>query len=221
MPCRPTQAGRVWFPPPCRPPPCWCRLARQRGRTVNTLTWVGIAFAAVPLIFFMGVYFRPPKTHGEYAVLRVISSVCAGAAGVFLTGGITTEFSGDLPLLGKLTISATGAIGLFVLVWLTFPKPPEEKGPPKQEPSISISFPNGTTFRQAADAIARSRKMTLRLSGFSAEEENVALKSHDIRGVSLVEAFQRLAHLVPPNSVRPYSVHDEGSHVELHVDKGA
>ena len=185
---------------------------------MDTRFWIGVGFGAVSLVFFFVVYFWPPRTDGQYVILRVIASILAGAAGLFLSGEVFTQFSGEISNGLKMTVSATGAIALFVLVWLTFPKAPVT--PQQPQPAWNISFPNSTTFREAANVIRDVNGASLSVKGFQSAEENIALSSLSIHESTQANAFKRLADLVPPNSLPPYEVLQTGLHFELIAKRG-
>jgi len=161
---------------------------------------------------FMLAYFRPPQVDGQYVILRVIASILAGAAGLFLSGEVFTQFSGEMSNGLKLTVSATGAIGLFVLVWLTFPNEPTKQHLPE---IWKFSLPNSITFHKAAEVIQKVNNASLTIEGFTPEEERIVLTSLGIHEPTQANAFKRLADMVPPNSLPPYEVIQTGLHFKL------
>jgi hypothetical protein len=182
---------------------------------MTVITWVGVGTFVVLVLFLLVVYFFPPKDHGQYVVLRLIAMVLAGVSGGILSGEMTLQFSGAVSDFGKLAGSASGALGLLVLIWFTFPRPPDQRVDRSAAGSISIAFPANTKFRQAAEIIARIDNGSVSLKGFEPQEEATQLSFFNLRERSKVAAFRRLADLVPQNKIRPYEVRESGAHFDL------
>ena len=185
---------------------------------METKFWVGVGFGAVSLLFFMVAYFKPPRVPGQFVILKVIASILAGAAGLFLSGEVFTQLTSNPSPGAQFTVSATGAIALFVLVWLTFPRPPKEVPPPAQ--AWVFSFPRPTTFRQAAEVIRDVNGATMDFHGFKPQEENVALSTLNINEATQLNAFKRLASLAPPKALPPYEVRQTRLHFDLIAKRG-
>lgn len=159
----------------------------------------GLVFAGVTVLFFMVAYFFKPPTPSTAPILRILSSVCAGASGAFLSGSLALNVDGQLAQGARFGITAGGAVALFVLVWLTF-----KTIPLAQE--FRCSLPIGATFQQAAWAIGQAARASVNLIGFRPSEEATTLTSFNIRERDPEGALRALARMVPQGSVRPYKV---------------
>lgn len=166
---------------------------------MDTKTWVGVAFAAVTLVFFMVAYFVKPPTPSNAPIVRLLAAICAGAAGYFLTGTIAIQISGHLTDGANYAVSATGGIALFVMVWLRYPSP-------KLSPGFNVSFPQGTRFEDAATLIGAAALKPVTLQGFSQTEKDTLLVSSSVSAGNDRQALQFLHALAPPGSVRAYRV---------------
>jgi hypothetical protein len=178
------------------------------GGAMDAKGWIGVAFAAVGVLFFIVAYFAPAREPSKDKILRVLASICGAAAGGFLSGSIVVTGSvEDGPL--RIAISAGGALGVLVLVWLTWGQVLPNT------PGFNISFPPGTTFIAAAEAIARAAASTMHLVGFSAEEEATQLRFCELRALSPDDALARLFALLPRGAVGQYDVNKDGANYEL------
>lgn len=83
-------------------------------------TWLfGLIFSG----FLITVFFsdRAGRTHDP--IVRLFAAVTAALFGYFLTGTIQVVSHGGLGKVGRMSIRASGGAAMFVLVWLTWPKP--------------------------------------------------------------------------------------------------
>ncbi len=178
---------------------------------VGVITFVGL------VLFLIVAYFKPPKDHGQYVVLRLIAMILAGVAGGIISGQVVVEFAGAASDFGKLAGSASGAIALPILIWFTFPKPPDRRPGASVAGAVSVTFPDHTNFHQAADTVAKINGGSVKLRGFSADEEATPLSYFHLSEPSKSAALRRLADLVPQGKVRPFEVRESGSHFDLVV----
>ena len=170
--------------------------------TDAALNWqvvTGIVFAAVLVVFFMIVWFVRPKNPSGDNILRILASVLAGAAGAFLSGGITVEAQGQISPAFNIGVSAAGGGALFFLVWVGW----------KQTlgSGFNLSLPATTTFETAARTIAQAAGKSCRFSGFT-PEALAAESTTDIRlqQPSPAEALRVLWQFYPDNQLPGYDV---------------
>ncbi|MBB3182401.1 hypothetical protein [Variovorax sp. Sphag1AA] len=167
---------------------------------MSDVQWVGVAFAAAALLFFVVAYFFPPK-QSSAPILRIISAFFAGAAGMFLTGSVVVQISGELSANAKYAVNAAGAIALFILVWFTYPT-----HKPSAKPGFHASFPHGTTFEQAALLIGEINGSNVTLDGFTEIQKLSTLQKFDLHEANAARALVALANLTTPGSIPQYKV---------------
>jgi hypothetical protein len=160
---------------------------------------VGIVFAAITCLFFIVAYFFKPPTPNQAPILRILVSLCAGAAAAFFVGSTAINVTGQLSEGAKWVVSGTGGFALFILVWLTYPTPKAPAG-------LNISFPQGTHFEGAARAIGDAMQLVVDVRGFSDAEKNTLLTSTHLQEKDAVRALTALASMVPANSIRAFRV---------------
>ena len=177
----------------------------------NFQVLAGVVFTAILVVFFIVAYFVPPRSPQANQILRVLASICAGAAGAFLTGGIALQITGQLSPQASWTLSATGGIALFVLGWLTWKEV-------TNTPGFNIAVPAGTTFRGASQLIGTSSGKLVRLQNFTPQEQEAVLTTTDLRAASPKDALRQLMNMVPINTIRPYAVDERSSEYVLIVN---
>jgi hypothetical protein len=188
--------------------------SRETANLQHLRMWIGVGFAIICLLFFFYAYKNPPTLEGQYAILKVVAALLAGAAGGFIAGDIVTKIAGDLDQSVKLTVEAGGAIGLFVFAWVMFPSPSKKTQPPA---AFHITFDSNTTFADAAARIAKAGRASVTLVGFTPDEEATPLKFLDLRTRDVHKALEMLAGLVPTGKVRSYVVRQDDSQFELTI----
>ncbi len=161
--------------------------------------WIAFGFAVVTVIFFMIAYFAPPRS-GNAAILRFLFSFSAGIAAGLFTGSLAISITGELSTAAQWTVSGAGGLGLFVLVWLTYPKAVEHT------PGIRMSFPTGTTFEMAASHVGQAARVAVVLGNFTPAEKGSALAQLDLDERTISKALEALSAMVPVGAVRPYKV---------------
>lgn len=177
-------------------------------------TWIGVAFAAAVVVFLMLAYFGPPMDAGRHAIVRFLCALCAGCAGGFLTGSALLEYAQELPNNGRIAFTGVAGCALFGLVLLTFPKHQAAIG----KDTLTLTFPEGTTFQSAAKIVAQKSAAVALLEGFEESEKN-AVVNGTLRGEGedrFVQVLKRLGGLaVTP--IRPYTVTVEDNSYRLKV----
>jgi hypothetical protein len=174
--------------------------------------WIGFGFLALLIVFLIVSFFlKPHLTDDQRGNLKLLSALCAGFAGGFLTGGALFEMH---KTTGGTTfgISGTAGFALFLTVWFFYPRVfslPD---------GFAFAIAAGWTFRDTADRMAQSRASAIDWAGFSANELNAAMQNRGLATKSLAEALIQLGHLtVAANAVRPYDVAQDGALYRLRV----
>lgn len=170
---------------------------------------IGVTFLGVLLLFLMVAYYHPPNSPYAYSILKLISAICGGFAGGFLTGEAVVKISNDAAAGGlQYALSGTAGFGLFLVIWMFFPPPPAVEPAPAQvgEDGFNYTPPEGCTFEQAAKLIAKSRKAVVRLQGFTEVEYRAVLDSQEIHANDAAHALKLLRDLAPRGQVRNYEV---------------
>lgn len=161
--------------------------------------WIGVGFAGAVVLFLMIAYFVPPKSPNTSQILRALVAIMAGAAGAFLTGGITLQIDGEISSGLKLGLTAAGGIALFVFVWITWDRVANTT-------AFHVTFPIATKFAAAAGLIGQAAQMQVQLSGFNPAETSATVVGTDLKARDPVSALRQLRDHFPPNSIRPYAV---------------
>lgn len=170
---------------------------------------IGVIFLGVLLLFLMVAYYHPPNSPYAYSILKLISAICGGFAGGFLTGEAVVKISNDVAAGGlQYALSGTAGFGLFLVIWMFFPPPPQDEPAPAQvgENGFNYMPPEGCTFELAAKLIAKSRKAVVRLQGFTEIECRAVLDSQEIHANDAAHALKLLRDLAPRGQVREYGV---------------
>lgn len=162
--------------------------------------WIGTGFAAVLVLFLMIAYFNSSKLEqGQWAILRFLCALCAGAAGGFLTGEAVFKLTGKLEA-GEVAISGTAGVALFFAVWFTF-------GNLIQKPPEAVTFQVGAnwTFEQTAKGLGAQDKAAVQLVGFTPEEMTAQIRQQELKAKTIKVALETLGQLAE-RPVRSYSV---------------
>ncbi len=171
---------------------------------MGTKDWLAFAVLILVAVFFMVAYFTKPPGGNTAGIIRIFCALLAGAAGMILAGTIVVNVQGRLSDGATLAVQAGGAVGLFVLVWFTFPMPPV------LQQGFNVSFPPGTNFKQAASLIAEAVQSSLDFRGFTPEEETTRLEQLHLKALTPDGALKQLSHMLPKGKVRAYVVAAEG-----------
>ncbi|HZR31144.1 MAG TPA: hypothetical protein VFA76_04750 [Terriglobales bacterium] len=179
---------------------------------MTTPLWIGFSFLALLVIFLIcSFFFAPRLTDDQRGTLKLLSSLCAGFSGGFLTGGALFEMH---KTAGTTTfgISGTAGCALFLVVWFFYPRVF------KLDDGFEFSIPNGWTFRDTVDRMAQTRHGVSEWRGFTAQEMSALIQRRQISSESLSDAIGQLRLMtVTPDAVRPYDVTREGAVYRLTV----
>lgn len=173
---------------------------------MTTPLWIGFGFLLLLIIFLIcSFFFTPRLTNDQRGTLKLLSALCAGFSGGFLTGGTLFEMH---KTAGTTTfgISGTAGCALFLTVWFFYPKVF------KLDDGFEFSIPEGWTFRETVDGMAEAKDGTSDYPGFTPQELNAPVKSRRIASKSLRDAIAQVrSFTVTADAVRPYEVTQDGS----------
>ena len=167
--------------------------------------WIGVGFAALLVAFLIAAFFRDkPPNQGQWAILRFLSALCAGAAGAFLTGEAIFRVSGELRPGLSVLIGGTAGVALFFTVWFGFEK--YVAVAPTAPDATAFSIGHGWTFSSTAEALAKIDNSVVKFVGFSEAELNARIREQQLNVTSVADALQALGQLSAGPSIRDYSV---------------
>ena len=176
--------------------------------------WIGVGFAAAVVVFLMIAYFGPAMDAGRHAIIRFLCALCAGCAGGFITGSALFEYAQSLPSGGKIAFTGAAGCALFGLVLLTFPKHEIPVG----DDELSVTFPAGTTFLDAAKIVAQKNASVAILEGFEDTEKKASITG-TLNGKGkdrFAQILRRLGDLAA-TPIRPYKVTFEDNAYSLKI----
>jgi hypothetical protein len=179
---------------------------------VTAQLWIGFGFLSLLIAFLIVSFFFTPKlTDDQRGTLKLISALCAGFSGGFLTGSALFEMH---KTAGSTTFAISGTAGcaLFFVVWFFYPRVF------KIADAFAFNIGQNWTFRDTADQMARSRNSVVDPVAFRPDELKAAMQSRGVSTTSLREALAQLRYLtVEANAVRPYDVTQDGSMYRLNI----
>jgi hypothetical protein len=179
-------------------------------------TITGTAFAAFLVLFLVIAYVRGGSLHrGQWAILRILSALCAGASGAFLTGDAVFSMSGRFTW-GTTAVSGTAGVALFLVVWYGFGKFIEE--PPD---AFTFSIGRGWTFKNAANALAQLDSAVVEFQGFKDDELNSKLQERQIRVTTVTEGLMALRPMARDRVLPKYAVTFERPTYRLTVERSS
>jgi hypothetical protein len=156
---------------------------------VTVQFWVGVGFAAAVVVFlFIAFYAAKNMTPGQWVILRFLTALCAACSAAFIMGEVSVNVVGDLSSGGKWTIQATSGFGAFVLIWLTFPKPPEIVLPD----GVNISIAAEMSFKDAAQLCAIQDKASAVFEGFKDHELSTPLIGGGLQAKTMHQIIEAL-----------------------------
>lgn len=168
---------------------------------INAQLIIAMVFAALLITFLIVAYFFPPKSTGQDNILRILATLSAGFSGALLPGGISVQATLHWSSATTIAMSAVGAIGLATLIWLTW-----RTVLPVLPPDIVATFPEATTFAQAAEIVATLAKEPVVLVGFTPAQEAQRLRSFSLRAPTFTKAFERLGRYTGIKEFPAYTV---------------
>ena len=174
--------------------------------------WIGFGFLTALVIFLIVSFFVAPKlTDDQRRTMKFLTALCAGVAGGFLAGASVFEGTWTTPT-SKIALSGTAGFALFFAVWFFYPKVFTIAD------AISISIPNGWSFRDATDTVVSGASAVADYQGFTKKELTSPMKSTKIETKTVTDALLML-RLLPetPGAIREYDVTQDGSVYRLKV----
>jgi len=180
---------------------------------VTAQLWIGFGFLALLVIFLIVSFFVTPKlTDDQRATLKVLSALCAGFSGGFLTGSALFELHKTAGATNY-TISGTAGCALFLVVWIFYPKVFRLRD------AIAFSIAQNSTFEKTVRDLTQSRASVAEFTGFQTSELSAGMQSGaGVSTKSLAEAVAQLRFLTSTsNAVRPYDVVLQGSVYHLKI----
>ncbi|GEM_PF-4691324 len=108
-----------------------------KGSVPQWLVVVDVAVAGMLLVFLIMAFFLVPNpTPDQRDIMRLLTSILAGACAVFLSGTVALKIK--VPVMGaKVAIAATAGIALFVFTYFV----PPYWNPPKPTKTQCIQNP--------------------------------------------------------------------------------
>jgi hypothetical protein len=176
--------------------------------------WIGVGFAAAVVLFLMLAYYGPAMDAGRHAIIRFMCALCAGCAGGFITGSALFEYAQNFPNGGKIAFTGAAGCALFGLVLLTFPK----HQIPVADDALSLTFPSGISFFDAAKLVAQKNASVAILEGFEDTEKKASVTG-TLSGQGkdrFIQILKRLGDLAA-TSIRPYTVTFDGNAYVLKI----
>ena len=174
--------------------------------------WIAFGFLAALAIFLVvSFFFTPSLTNDQRGTLKFLTALCAGVSGGFLAGSSLFEGTFTTPT-SKVALSGTAGFALFFVVWFFYPKVFAIAD------GISVSIPDGWTFRSAVDALLSGASAVADYQGFTKDELTSPLKSKNIQTKTVTEALLML-RLIPVSlgAIREYDVKQEGAVYQLKI----
>jgi len=148
-------------------------------------------------------FWAPYQTPGQWNILRLVNALCAGCAGGFLIGEATLHITGEIATGVQATIDGTAGIAIFLIVWFTYQKYIPSPTLPEAQ---NLSVPEGWTFKQAADAIARQNASVIQYFGFTEAELKTVLRGQELQSDTAIGLLKALRGLAATNAIREYEV---------------
>ncbi len=159
--------------------------------------WVGLGFLLVLVAFLMITFLRKDTASAnQWKNMRILSALCAGFAGGFLTGDAIFRLDQEMPGGVKFAISGTAGIALFFTVWFTYGR----VTPPPLKDHVVLSILDGWTFEQAARQIVKAADGIIHFEGFRPDQLAAPLPATNLDAPTTEVA---LANLRYQSSVLP------------------
>ena len=170
--------------------------------------WIGFGFALLLIIFLIVAFFKAPEmTDPQFAILKVLSTLCAAFAGVLITGEALFRMEGTAGGI-KYLLSGTAGFAFAFAIWFFFPK----RSPVVPPDRFRAALPEGWTFQQAAKTFAQRESAVVDFDGLTADELQAKLTAGEIDTKTVGEAIGRLRLFTDkPNVIRDYEIRQEDS----------
>ena len=181
--------------------------------TMNPILWIGLFFTAGLVAVQIYTLYRPPVRGSQgRKTMRVLSSLCCGFAGGFLTGAAIFNAT-FTHALGKVGISGSAGIALFFAVFFFYgddPPPGEIDGPN----GVTLTIAPGCKFRDVADIVAAQTQAGMDYRALNADELGAAMRAQPVNATSWEQLLESLRNVTVTQVIRPYTVKKQnGSYV--------
>lgn len=167
-----------------------------------TQYWTGTVFFAISLALVAWMFSdRRPTTEIRRDIVHVICALCAGLAGLFISGGLVVDLG---QREWRVALQGSAGLGLAVLTFRGL-----RQGLRRSARGVNVSIGTDTPFHFVAEALAEMAQATVDLSALQPAELDVLPSSAELPCGTLVLAhnsLEQLGKLVPRGSVRPYRV---------------
>ena len=176
--------------------------------TTGPILWIGFGFTtALVLLGIVTLWFPPKRGSQGRAAMRLLMSLCAAFAGGFLTGAAI--FNGSFThALGKVSISGSAGIALFLTVFFFYDNKPDD-GEIDIENGITITIPPSCKFRDVADIVAAQAQAGIDYRVLNANELDADMKAQPVTAKSREQLLESLRNVTVLQAIRPYTVKKE------------
>jgi hypothetical protein len=176
-----------------------------------------LGFGAAFFLFLAVAFFATSKLDAaKHLILKIMASLFGAIAAGLFTGAAMLTYEQNIPG-GKLTVSGVAGFVVFLLVWLRFPDLPPT-GPPPVALNLHFHVPEGWTFQQVLDTIAKVKNSTVDYGKLTSEELNAPLKEYEIHADTTEEGIKQLRNITKARgAVRDYNVSLKGSTYTIEV----
>ena len=178
---------------------------------ITSLQWIGFgcfAFVAVWVICIVSymVIRQVGIPDGAYNLSRWLCSVVSSLAALLVirdANELSVKFVGHSVKGMDFTIDAAGAIAVFVMVFMLFPRlktiVPEKIAPEVPPDRFIFYVPEGQTFKQALEGAAKAVGCSVDHSAFTSTLLATEVTSDgDVDAETEVSAFTQLTNFLPP-----------------------
>ena len=174
---------------------------------MNPILWIGFGFLAAFVVFLGFTIYKPPPrgTQGR-ATMRIFSSLCCGFAGGFLTGAAIFNAT-FTHALGKVGISGSAGIALFLTVFFFYDKMPQ--GELNVQDGVTLTITKNCKFSDAADIVGTMTKAGMDYHLLNRDELGADMKEQSIEAKSWEQLLESLRNVTATQVIRPYTVKKE------------
>ncbi|HEY1463253.1 MAG TPA: hypothetical protein VGF44_07540 [Terriglobales bacterium] len=175
--------------------------------TMNPILWIGFGFLAAFVVFLgFTIYKPPPRGSQGRATMRIFSSLCCGFAGGFLTGAAVFNAT-FTHALGKVGISGSAGIALFLTVFFFYDKIPD--GELNVPDGVTLTIPKNCKFSDATDIVGTITKAGMDYHALNNDELGSDMKEQSIQAASWEQLLELLRNVTAKQTIRPYTVKKE------------
>lgn len=189
---------------------------QQQSVHMTPQLWIGFGFLVALVAFLIISYFVELKQSStRRAILQFLTSLTAGFAGGFLSGSSIFDASWTSPT-SRIALSGTAGFAIFFAVWFSYQKmfPPPGL---TAENSLPLDIPEGWSFKDVVDTLAKKDKSAVDYQGFTSEELNTKIKSQTLNAKSYIGLIQAARLLPVSGTIRPFTADKVGNIYILRV----